>query len=426
MRVHRLSALRHRFRHSQCHQSSWSSTDGACVYDSGDYADGGGGMTIRIRGNSSAYHGKKPFKVKLGTKADLLRRGNDAVFGDRDWLLMKEEYNPQGGTLLYTMIGLETARLCGMRWEPRARFVNLTVNGDYRGVYMLCESVKRNPDCRIDVDKDTGYIVEYDPYWWNEDVWFSTSRHQKKYTFKYPDPDDVTAEDVEYIKEAFDRLEESLWSGGYPWLVDVWSMATWLLAHDLLGTHDAYGSNIFITKYDNTSGSRLTMGPLWDFDSIMWTEGTWAPVHNTFDFYFYYLLCLAGSRGVPLAEAYRSCWDTVAKDVPHKMEEYLLSFAAGSEAAALQASNEWDAARWRHASPSVDEMVGDGVVWFRERAVWMASNLSTIGMRHQHAAPSPSTSATYDLQGRRVSGTPRPGIYIRGGRKVVNSRRVDK
>ena len=33
---------------------------------------------------------------------------------------------------------------------------------------------------------------------------------------------------------------------------------------------------------------------------------------------------------------------------------------------------------------------------------------------------------TYDLQGRRVSGTPHPGIYIRDGRKVVISRRVDK
>ena len=38
----------------------------------------------------------------------------------------------------------------------------------------------------------------------------------------------------------------------------------------------------------------------------------------------------------------------------------------------------------------------------------------------------PYFSATFDLQGRRVSGTPRPGIYIRNGRKVVNSRRVDK
>lgn len=226
---------------------------GEYVYDSGDYIKDVGGMTIRIRGNSSAYQDKKPFKVKLEGKADLLCRGNDDIFKDKDWLLMKEEFLPEGGTLLNLMVGLETARQCGMPWEPQARFVNLTVNGDYRGIYMLCESVERNERCRIDVDKETGYIVEYDPYWWNEDVYFSTSRHEKKYTFKYPEPEDVTTEQMDYIRDVLNQLEDAIWKGDYPSLMDVESMATWLMAHDLLGTTDAYGSNIFITKYDDTA-----------------------------------------------------------------------------------------------------------------------------------------------------------------------------
>ena len=50
----------------------------------------------------------------------------------------------------------------------------------------------------------------------------------------------------------------------------------------------------------------------------------------------------------------------------------------------------------------------------------------TLAVDAANLTPLPQISATYDLQGRRVSGTPRPGIYIRGGRKVVYSRRVDK
>ena len=218
------------------------------AYDSGDYEEDVGGMTIKIRGNSSAYQDKKPFKVKLQRKADLLCRGDDDVFADRDWLLVKEEFLPKGGALLHMMVGLETARLCGMPWEPQARFVNLTVNGDYRGVYMLCEAVERNPKCRIDVDKETGYVVEFDPYWWTESVYFSTARHEKKYTFKYPDPDEVTEDQVAYIRDVLGQLEDSLWAGGYPSLIDVGSMATWLMAHYILGTYE--------TPTGRTSSSR--------------------------------------------------------------------------------------------------------------------------------------------------------------------------
>ena len=52
--------------------------------------------------------------------------------------------------------------------------------------------------------------------------------------------------------------------------------------------------------------------------------------------------------------------------------------------------------------------------------------LETSDVRQYKSIIEFESRATYDLQGRRVSGTPRPGIYIRNGRKVVNSRRVDK
>ena len=394
---------------------------GEYVYDSGDYAEDAGGMTIRIRGNSSAYQPKKPFKVKLEKKADLLCRGDNGVFADRDWLLMKEEFLPKGGALLNLMVGLEMARLCGMPWEPQARFVNLTVNGDYRGVYMLCEAVERNVRCRVDVDKETGYIVEFDPYWWNEDLHFSTARHEKEYTFKYPDPDEVTKEGMERIRDDLDRLEDALWAGTYPALIDVGSMATWLMAHDLLGTYDAYGSNIFITRHDTSPGSKLMMGPLWDFDSIMRTEGAWAPIHNRFDFYFYYLLCLAPGRSNALAYTYLSRWEEAGKDVPEKMEEYLLAFAFSDEAAALQASNEWDLARWGHPGPSVEGMVLRAISWFRDRAAWMQRSVSTldIGLSVVRTDTCRRSSACCDLQGRRLNGIPQKGIYIRNGRKYV-------
>ena len=93
------------------------------------------------------------------------------------------------------MIGLKVNDLMGLQWTPKYRFANVVFNGDFRGLYMLMESVERNADCRLNVDKQTGYIVELDAYWWKEKVYAKASFEEPmNYTFKYPDEDDMTSE----------------------------------------------------------------------------------------------------------------------------------------------------------------------------------------------------------------------------------------
>jgi hypothetical protein len=67
-------------------------------------------------------------------------------------------------------------------------------------------------------------------------------------------------------------LEESLVGPQYAERIDVESFARWLLAHDILGTWDSYGSNLFIARYD-TLDSKVRMPVLWDFDTIFRMEG---------------------------------------------------------------------------------------------------------------------------------------------------------
>ena len=57
------------------------------LYDSGEYVEDKSGMVIQIRGNTSAHLQKRPYKLKLQKKADLLRRG-DKRFKDKTWLLL--------------------------------------------------------------------------------------------------------------------------------------------------------------------------------------------------------------------------------------------------------------------------------------------------------------------------------------------------
>ena len=117
--------------------------DGQCLYSSGDYVDGQSGMTIKVRGNVSAVdHEKKPYKIKLEKKADLLlREGQDVDYSDKNWILIKDNN-------INAKIGFKINELMQMQWTPSYCFVNVMFNGRYNGVNMLCESVRRNKDCR--------------------------------------------------------------------------------------------------------------------------------------------------------------------------------------------------------------------------------------------------------------------------------------
>lgn len=189
---------------------------------------------------------------------------------------------------------------------------------------MLTESVERNSDCRLDVDKKTGYIVELDAYWWNEDKYVNASFDEPlNYTFKYPDDDDLTQDKLDYIQNVVSEAEQSTRDGSYENRIDVESFARWMLAHDILGNSDGAGSNMFFTKYDDSEMSLLKMGCLWDFDVIMESEG-WDEIHDR-----YYFKGLFASTNRSFANRYVGLWtekkDFIFSRLEQSFDDYLSS-----------------------------------------------------------------------------------------------------
>lgn len=250
---------------------------GELVYSTGeeDFSD-----RIKIRGNTSAYLEKKPYKIKLSSKVDLLAsliagRDDGVNYAHKEWILLA------GGDSLNQVIGSSVSDAVGMHYTPAYSYVALYLNGNYMGLYILCESVSQgngsgDTQGRLDV-ADDGFIVEYDAYWWNEDLYFTTPLSSvfngaMYYTFKYPDSDDITADSPEYkyIQEYISKFENALMVSDPSFYdyIDIESFAKWLLAHDFLATYDPAGSNIYFIKKDSTEDSKLIMALLWDFDSI--------------------------------------------------------------------------------------------------------------------------------------------------------------
>ena len=338
---------------------------GVVAYESGEYASKQSGLTIKLRGNTSAdLEGKSSYKIKLQKKADLLatllpREGD--IYEDREWILHK------GASTISSIVGFTVCEVAGVPWVPKQTFVNVIVNGDYRGLFYLMESVNRN-ESRVDISK-SGYIIERDAYWWNENVKFITPLYNQKYTFKYPDDDELSGDQFSYIKNYVTMLEKHISDGSYDDYVDVESFARWLLIHDFLGTWDATGSNIFMSKYDNTDSSKLYMLTNWDFDSNYMQTKKWSNQHNDNRSY---AASMFKSPNRAFAETYKSLYDSLGPKLWDRIGPglYGLYYVAGER---IDLSRYCDSVRWNNHERLYNMVLDLAIVenWFVARKTWM-------------------------------------------------------
>ena len=339
------------------------------IYDSGDYEKNVSGMTIRVRGNTSANGDKKPYKVKLQKKFDLLMRGVDSVYKDKEWALLKDEN-------LYTFGGFTVSRLVGMKWVPSGFYVNVIMNDIYRGVYLLTEQVKRNPDCRLNVDKDCGYIFEHDVYWWNEDVFvYSCDSPGYNYTFKYPEDEDVTEEQKAYVQSLVNAYEASLLDGTYPSMINVSTFAAWCLVHDIMGTKDGGGCNRYYTKYDTTAQSLIEMPVAWDFDMAERTSDAWSRCHTV------YMKKLFNSTNKNFTNEYVRLWCLMRDTYVNDVFNAFVVFTNSSEGYALQSSYNLDNIAWDRAL-YYQNIATSRRQWLTRRFNWLDANIMALHVPH--------------------------------------------
>lgn len=391
------------------------------LYNSGDYnSSNDTGVRIRLRGNTSAFGQKKPYKIKLEKKADLLFRGVQG-YEDKEWVLL----NTWEDNIVKTVIGFKIGELLGLGWHPAYRYVNVVLNGDYKGVYILAESVKR-ASYRCDVAK-SGYILEDDAYWWNEEVYFKGEilPYPVGYTFKYPDSDDVGATQISLIKNYIIDFESALKSGvGYEEYIDVESFAAWLLAHDILGTRDSGGANRFLYKYNYNeqapTSTKLKMGILWDFNTCFRAEG-WSTIHGkSYSFYYTWLL-----KYDSFVDIYTSLWHKVKAVLPDEISLTLDSLLQ-SEGEALDKSMEYELARWGYSPEETAVLYDKYKSLLNERIEWISANIHSMSTRIDGIVAEGEGSAdVYDLQGRVVLNNASfemlqclpKGIYMVNGKK---------
>lgn len=247
-----------------------------------------GKIGLEYRGNYSLSLPQKPYSFEL---RDNLGNGVDSSLlgmpAESDWNLLAN-YNDKSFARNFVPFNLFDSM---GHYAVRTRFVDVVIDGDYQGIYMLSEKIKRDSN-RIDIAKlDTneilgldatgGYIIKID-YFDASNSWLSNYSPigfpglDIHYVYYYPKPSDIVPAQKTYIQNYINQLETALYSVsyddptfGYRRFMHTESFIDYFIINELTRNVDGFKKSRFFWKdkdYPDGTYKKLHAGPVWDFD----------------------------------------------------------------------------------------------------------------------------------------------------------------
>ena len=370
--------------------------------------DYNGKISIEFRGSTSQQYPKKGYGLE--TQDALGNNNNVSLLGmpaENDWIL----YGPYPDkTLIRNVLTYDRFEKMG-HYSPRTRYVELIINREYRGLYVLEEKIKRDQN-RIDVPKLSptdvsgdeitgGYLFKVDkttglgnPAW--------TSPYSADVFFQFHDPDETELVAVQktWLENRVTAFETAL-NGpnftdpllGYRKYIDVNSFIDFMIMQELGRTVDGYRSSTFMHKTRDGSGGLIRMGPMWDFN-LSFGNADYCQAYNTAGWqYNFNTICPGYTPEVPFwwarlvsdpafSNDLRCRWDDLRMGLLHT--DTLKAFI-DDHVTLLQESRQRNFLRWPIIGTYVNwnyfvgntyqEDVDYFKTWITNRSAWMDNNI---------------------------------------------------
>lgn len=219
---------------------------------------------IRGRGNSSWWNAdKKSYRVKFANKERFLGEG---FANAKSWTFLA---NHGDKTMIRNALTYDLGRFMGMKFCPAARFVDVYLNGDYRGTYQISDQVQVHKK-RIEVSEENGWLLEVVNENSKEDPLITTTRYGIMYTIKNPKDEQLTLGKRIAVGQWLRSFEEAVASDqfmdpqrGWRAFVDENDLINWYVGAEITGNIDALYS---IYMYKDGDDDKMHFGPLWDLD----------------------------------------------------------------------------------------------------------------------------------------------------------------
>lgn len=256
-----------------------------------------GKIGIEIRGSSSAYmFPKKSYGFE--TTDSLLNEIDVSFFGmpvESDWILSANytDKSFQNNVLAYKLFS-EMGH-----YAPRTQYVEVVLNNQYAGVYVLMEKIKRDagrvnvskltPDDTTGVDLTGGYIIKIDKSTGSGGDGFTSLYTPNNasgsqtifYQYEYPSEVNIVPQQKNYIQNFTNSFENALMNinlydtiNGWRHYADELSFIHYFILNELSRNVDGYRLSTYLYKTKSTVDDKLHIGPPWDYD-IAWANANY-------------------------------------------------------------------------------------------------------------------------------------------------------
>ena len=241
-------------------------------------------------GDANCGDAKKGADYVKTAKLNMLDIGEAC---DKDWVLYAAAADP---SMLRNRMVFETYQ--AMRpgeWGVKSRYVELIINGEYKGVYLMMDKITQNKK-RVNVEWDVkdetkrGFILKFDKtdvadrskdypdgdektflskYSGKHNISTYDTTNDQAFEIEYPEKEDIEDEGgnwydvINFIQGMINNFETALSAGEYQkvqQIIDYESWADWFILSEYTKNVDAFrASCVFV--YD---GTKLKATPLWD------------------------------------------------------------------------------------------------------------------------------------------------------------------
>lgn len=329
---------------------------------------------FHIRGNHTATLSKKLYALKFSREVDLLGSGSFTTY-----CLVA---NADDESRLRNKLVYETAQELGLAHSPESSFVDLYIDNAYYGLYMLTDKIDVHEN-RIGIsplqertqslnffslkqydawssdesgtlrkglqipinpaDITGGYLLEYEVGYRMEDSPNTfVSDSGQNVSIKYPAQ--CSAEQVNYIADYYQRVEDSVADGTFTQYIDLESFAKFYLIEEFFAQIDR--TSIFFYKDSDLADPKLYAGPVWDFDWSMGLSETYTDRLHISPYQFYFRWSIFGRLWEQ--EVFRSAVQEIYETQFHSIISEFLPEAFDYYEAQISASHAMDKCRWDH------------------------------------------------------------------------------
>ena len=306
---------------------------------------------IRLRGNSTAGFDKKPYRIKFDQKVSLF-----GLTKAKSWVLLADYLDPSC-MHNYTAFSLG-AESDALAFTPTAHHVNLYLNGEFMGLYLLCEQVQEQKG-RIDIEQTItpdmtdlsqfNFYVCLDHYAPEEpgakegETYFYVPWCNNYYSLKYPTREDFCSDEqfysfFEQLEAYYNKILEALYSGNARKIqkyLDVDSLIDHMIIDQIMGERDHVWKSFYTYQI---AGEKLAFGPIWDYDYSLYTPWTSAPneyytVVETIEYSNDFFIGVARTPELyaMLCERYQTYWEDVLGDCITDMQAHHASISTSLE-----------------------------------------------------------------------------------------------